>query len=344
MEFGVYSLADIGANPLTGETISYKDRLQEMIQMGILADQAGLDAIGVGEHHRLDYAVSAVPVVLSAISQHTKNVKLMSTTTVLNTVDPVRLYEDFATLDLLSNNRAEMVTGRGAFVESFPLFGYDINNYDELFEENLALFLKLNKEARVTWQGKYRSSLTNMEIAPRATREIPVHIGVGGTIESAMRAGRYGVGLNLAILGGNPTLYKRHVDAYYEAFKNAGHDIVNAKVTVSSHGYFAPNLQQAKDEFFPHYSHYWHYVNSARGVDFKIKREDFEEMTSSNTALLVGSPQEIIEKILYQHELFGHDCVMVQLDLGAVPFAKVAKSIEILAVDIAPAVRKALAV
>lgn len=344
MEFGVFSLADIGSNPHTGQTISAKERLQEMLQFGDLADQAGLDVIGIGEHHRLDYAVSAVPIVLSAISQRTKNVKLMSTTSVLSTVDPVRLYEDFATLDLLSNGRAEIVAGRGAFIESFPLFGYELNDYDELFEENLELFLQLNKEERVTWNGKHRAPLHNAEIAPRASHEIPIHVGVGGTLESAIRAGRYGVGLNLAILGGDPIRFKPLVDAYREAFYDAGHDLANAKITVSGHSYFAPTSAQAKDEFYPHYSHYWQYVNKSRGMNFHMSREGFGNMTNGNSALFVGSPQEIVEKILYQHELFGHNRFMAQLDIGAVPFKQVAESIEILATDIAPAVRKALSI
>jgi len=312
------------------------------MQYGQLADEAGLHVFGVGEHHRLDYAVSAVPVVLSALSQRTKNIHLMSTTTVLSTVDPVRLYEDFATLDLLSNGRAEIVAGRGAFIESFPLFGYDVDNYDALFEENLALLLKLNKEERVTWSGQYRTSLQNADIAPRANREIPIHVGVGGTPESAIRAGRYGVGLNLAILGGDPNRFKHLVDVYREALQEAGHDDNTAKITVSGHAYFAESLAQAKEEFYPHYSNYWHYVNAQRGMRYHLSKEGFDNMTAGHNALFVGSPNEIIEKILMQHELFGHSRFMAQLDIGAVPFKQVAKSIELLGTHIMPAVNKAL--
>ncbi|MFJ7668133.1 LLM class flavin-dependent oxidoreductase [Lysinibacillus sp. NPDC097195] len=342
MEFGVYTLADIGQNPLNGHTLSVKERLDEVMQYGQLADEVGLQVFGVGEHHRLDYAVSAVPVVLSALSQRTKSIHLMSTTTVLSTVDPVRLYEDFATLDLLSNGRAEIVAGRGAFIESFPLFGYDIDNYDALFEENLALLLKLNKEERVTWSGLYRTSLQNADIAPRASREIPIHVGVGGTPESAMRAGRHGVGLNLAILGGDPIRFKHLVDVYREALHHAGHDVHTAKITVSGHAYFADSLAQAKEEFYPHYSNYWHYVNAQRGMRYHLSKEGFDNMTAGQNALFVGSPNEIIEKILMQYELFGHSRFMAQLDIGAVPFKQVAKSIELLGTQIMPAVNKAL--
>lgn len=342
MEFGVYTLADIGQNPVNGYTPTVKERLDEVMQYGQLADEAGLHVFGVGEHHRLDYAVSAVPVVLSALSQRTKSIHLMSTTTVLSTVDPVRLYEDFATLDLLSNGRAEIVAGRGAFIESFPLFGYDVDNYDALFEENLALLLKLNKEERVTWSGQYRTSLQNADIAPRANHEIPIHVGVGGTPESAIRAGRYGVGLNLAILGGDPKRFKHLVDVYREALHDAGHDNNTAKITVSGHAYFAESLAQAKEEFYPNYSNYWHYVNAQRGMRYFLSKEDFESITAGHNALFVGSPNEIIEKILMQHELFGHSRFMAQLDIGAVPFKQVAKSIELLGTKIMPAVNKAL--
>ncbi len=342
MEFGVYTLADIGQNPVNGYMPTVKERLEEVMQYGQLADEAGLQVFGVGEHHRLDYAISAVPVVLSALSQRTKNIQLMSTTTVLSTVDPVRLYEDFATLDLLSNGRAEIAVGRGAFIESFPLFGYDVDNYDALFEENLALLLKLNKEKRVTWSGQYRKPLHNAEIAPRASREIPIHVGVGGTPQSAIRAGRYGVGLNLAILGGNPSRFKHLVDVYREALATAGHNMDKAKITVSGHAYFAESLAQAKEEFYPYYSNYWHYVNAQRGMQYHLSKESFDGMTAGHNALFVGSPNEIVEKILMQHELFGHSRFMAQLDIGAVPFNQVAKSIELLGTHIMPAVNKAL--
>src|SRR3954465_15806489 len=224
MEIGIYSLADIGPNPHTGNTISAKQRIEEIIEAAKLADEAGLDVFGVGEHHRLDYAVSTPPIVLSAISQVTKRIKLISTTTVLNTVDPVRLFEDFATLDLLSNGRAEIIAGRGAFVESFPLFGYDVNHYDELFEEHIDLFMKLNENKKVTWNGRFRSSLRNAEISPRpAQKNIPLWIGVGGTPESAVRAGRLGIGLTLVILGGPPIRFKPLADLYRQAASVAGH-------------------------------------------------------------------------------------------------------------------------
>jgi len=340
-EMGIYTLADLGPDPHTGKTISAKQRLHEIMEAAKIADEAGLDVFGIGEHHRLDYAVSAPAVVLSAVSQVTKRVKLTSATTVLNTTDPVRLFEDFATLDLLSNGRAEMIAGRGAFIESFPLFGYDVNHYDDLFEENLDLLLKLNDQENVSWSGRFRSALHHADIAPRPVQEqIPIWVGVGGTLESAERAGRLGTGLALAILGGDPIRFKPLVDIYRQAAAQAGHAPENLKVGVTGHAYISETTQQAKDEFYPYYANYWGYVNRQRGMSTHISRADFEQMSAPETALFVGSPQQIIEKILRQYELYGHQRFIAQMDIGGLPFARVAKNIEWLATKIAPVVRR----
>ncbi|MEH7115251.1 LLM class flavin-dependent oxidoreductase [Neobacillus niacini] len=342
IEIGIYTLADIGPDPLTGKTITAQQRVKEIIQAAKLADEAGLDVFGVGEHHRLDYAVSSPAVILSAIAQVTNRIKLTSTTSVLSTLDPVRLFEDFATLDLLSDGRAEILAGRGAFIESFPLFGYSTNDYDELFSEHMDLLLQLNRNERVTWSGDYRSALRDAEISPRPVQEqIPIWIGVGGTPESAVRAGRFGVGMALAILGGDPFRFKPLVDIYRKAGLEAGHSPEVLKVGVTGHAYIATTTNQAKDEFFPYYSNYWSYVNRQRGMGTRMSREDFEHMASPNTALFVGSPQQIVEKVLRQHELFGHTRFLAQVDIGGLPFNKVAENIELLATEVAPAVRKA---
>ena len=318
-----------------------KQRIEEIIGAAKLAEEAGLDVFGVGEHHRLDYAVSAPPIVLSAISQVTKRIKLISTTTVLNTVDPVRLFEDFATLDLLSNGRAEIMAGRGAFVESFPLFGYDVNDYDELFEEHIDLLMKLNENEKVTWEGQFRSPLRNAEISPRpAQQNIPLWIGVGGTPESAARAGRLGTGLTLVILGGPPIRFKPLADLYRQAASAAGYAQENLKIAVAGHAYISETTQQAKDEFYPYYSNYWRYLNQQRGMSTRMSREDFEIMTAPETALFVGSSQQIVEKILEQYELFGHQRFLAQMDIGGMPFKKVAENIERLATEVAPVVRR----
>lgn len=341
IEIGIYTLADIGPDPHTGKSVNAQQRVKEIIQAAKLADEAGLDVFGVGEHHRLDYAISAPSVVLAAIAQITKRIKLTSATTVLSTVDPVRLFEDFATLDLISDGRAEIIAGRGAFVESFPLFGYDTNDYDALFSEHLHLFLKLNDYEKITWNGQFRSLLSNAEIAPRPVqKQLPIWVGVGGTLESAARAGSLGVGMAIAMLGGDPARFMPLVETYREAGIKAGHDLEKLKLGVTGHGYISTTTQQAKDEFYPYYSNYWSYVNRQRGMTFRMTRADFEHMTGPDTALFVGSPQQIVEKILRQYELFGHKRFIAQIDIGGLPFHKVAEGIELLATKVAPIVRK----
>lgn len=342
MEIGIYTLADLYPDPQTGKTISSKQRIEEIIRAAKMADEAGLDVFGVGEHHRVDYAVSAPSVVLSAISQVTKRIKLTSATTVLNTVDPVRLFEEFATLDLISNGRAEIIAGRGAFLESFPLFGYDIQKYDELFEEHMDLLLKLNEKELINWNGHYRPALKDAEIAPRPLQhKIPIWVGVGGTLKSAERAGRLGIGLAIVILGGDPTLYKPLVDLYRISGVQAGHNPENLKVGVTGHAYISQTSQQAIEEYYPYHSNYWQYLNRRHGGSSKTySRADFEEMAGKDTALFVGSSQQIIEKIMCQYEMFGHQRFLAQMDIGGMPFNKVAENIERLAIEVAPVIRK----
>jgi probable LLM family oxidoreductase len=341
IEIGIYTLADIGLDPMTGKTIKAQERIKEIIQAAKLADEAGLDVFGVGEHHRQDYASSSPAVILASIAQVTNRIRLTSTTSVLSTLDPVRLFEDFATLDLLSDGRAEILAGRGAFIESFPLFGYRTSDYDELFEEHMDLLLQLNQKENVTWAGKFRSSLKNAEIAPRPVQEkLPIWIGVGGTPQSAVRAGKFGVGMALAILGGHPKRFKPLVDLYRQAGINAGHAPGTLKIGVTGHAYLAETTQQAKKEFYPFYSNYWGYVNRQRGMGTRMSWTDFEHMASPDTALFVGSPQQVIEKILQQYELFGHKRFLAQLDIGGQPFKNVAKGIELLATEVAPIVRR----
>ncbi|MFC7366614.1 MULTISPECIES: LLM class flavin-dependent oxidoreductase [Bhargavaea] len=342
-EIGIYTLGDIVRDPHTGKTLSAGQRLKEIIDAAKLADRLGLDVFGVGEHHRLDYAVSAPPVVLAAVAQATEQIRLTSTTTVLSTVDPVRLFEDFATLDLLSDGRAEVMAGRGAFIESFPLFGFDTADYDALFEENAELFSVLNENEVVDWSGSFRSPLRNAEIAPRPVQpEIPFWIGVGGTPESAVRAGRLGAGMALAILGGPLGRFKPFADLYRQAGAAAGHDPDSLRVGVTGHGFLAEDGETARDTFYPYYSGYWAEVNRQRGMAFRMSREDFDQVTGPDHALFVGSAEEVTEKILRQHELFGHTRFLAQLDIGGQLYEQVARSIELLATEVAPAVRKAV--
>jgi probable LLM family oxidoreductase len=336
-EFGIYTFGEIIPDPITGKMISAEERIRNIIKTAELADEVGLDIFGLGEHHRLDFAVSATPVVLAAIAQATKNIRLASATTVLGTADPVRVFEDFSTVDLISGGRAEIMAGRGAFIESFPLFGYDLDDYHELFEEKLQLLQELNNNERVTWRGKFRSPLNNNEIAPRPKQsKIPIWRGVGGTPASAIRAGQAGFGMALAILGGNPLYVKPFVEAYRQAGISAGHAEEDQKIAITSHGYIGKTAEQAVNEFHPYYSNY---IRTMMGRN--IPKEQVAVAVSKNNALAVGGPEEIVEKVLYQHELFGHDRFIMQLDICQ-PFSQVASAIELLATKVMPLVRREL--
>lgn len=343
MEIGIYSFGDLTANPHTGKTISAQQRMEEMLAAAKMADEAGLDVFGLGEHHRLDYAVSSPTVALSAISQVTKQIKLTSATTVLNTNDPVRLFEEFATLDLLSKGRAEVIAGRGAFGESFPIFGYDVNLYDQLFEEHLDLFQKLNAKRQITWSGRYRTALQNADIAPRPIqKKIPIWVGVGGTPESAARAGRYGAGLAMGILGGDWLRFRALVDLYRQSAIQAGYPQKEIKVGVTGHAYIGKTTQQALNDYYPFHSTYWSTLNRQLGKPTTpTTRQEFDLLTSPEQALFVGSSQQVSEKILRQYERFGHQRFIAQVDIGGMPFKSVAKNIERLATEVAPVVRKA---
>jgi probable LLM family oxidoreductase len=340
MEIGIYTFGELIKNPLSGFSITAQQRLKEMVAAAKLADELGLDVFGVGEHHRLDFAVSATPVVLAAIAQATAQIRLTSATTVLSTVDPVRLFEDYATLDLLSNGRAELMMGRGAFVESFPLFGYDLNDYRSLYDEKIQLFLQLNQDQIVSWKGRFRSPLTDAQIAPRPLQaKLPVWMGVGRSHESADQAGILGTGITLALLGGNPNDFKPVVDIYRISGRLAGHMPKDLRVAVATHGYVAKTTKQAIEEFYPFYSNYFkNYLKSNRIKE--MTKEVFEELVLHEKGLLVGSPDHIIEKILHHYEIFGHQRIMLQMDIGGMPYHQVARSIELLAVEVAPVIRK----
>jgi probable LLM family oxidoreductase len=340
IEIGIYTFGELLGDPHTGQFIQMKQRLHEIIEAAKLADEAGLDVFGIGEHHRPDFVVSSPQVILAAIAQNTSRIKLISATTVLSTVDPVRLFEDFATLDIVSKGRAEIVAGRGAFLESFQLFGYNLNDYDRLFSENIDLLLKLNENECISWKGQFRSELMDMAISPRPIQQqLPIWIGVGGSKESAERAGRLGTGLMIAALGGESAQFKPYVESYRHEGIKAGHHSNKLKVAIGSHCYLDKISQKAKEEFFPYYINYFKSF-MRNGMLMNISQTDFEKMAGPNNSFFVGSPQEIIEKILRQHELFGHQRFLAQIDIGGLPFKKVAQCIELLATEVAPIVRR----
>jgi probable LLM family oxidoreductase len=338
-EIGIFTFGEITSDPATGRPLDPAVRLREFIDLARLADQAGLDVFGVGEHHRPDFAISSPPVVLAAVAQATRRIRLTSTVTVLSTADPVKVFEDFATVDLISAGRAEITAGRGAYTESFPLYGYDLADYDDLFEEKLDLLLQLNRAERVTWSGRHRAPLAGAGIYPRPVQEqLPVWIAVGGTAASLVRAGRHGLPLYLAILG-QPERFVPLADLYRRSGADAGHDPATLRVGVTSHFYAEKTSQGARDTFYPYYSRYiGDNMPAARGQ--RLPREAFEAWAGPRGALFTGSPQEVIDKILWERDLLGHDRFLAQIGLGGLPFADTARSIELLAADILPVLRR----
>ena len=342
MEVGIYSFAEIAPDPRTGRALGPGPRLRDLLEEITLADQVGLDVFGVGEHHRPDFAVSSPAVVLGAAAALTKRIRLTSAVSVLSSDDPVRVFQDFVTLDLLSGGRAEIMAGRGSFVESFPLFGYDLDDYDELFAEKLGLLLKLRDGDRVTWSGQHRPALKDLVVYPRPERPLPMWIAVGGTPESVVRAGSLGLPMALAIIGGAPARFAPHVQLHREAARRAGHDPAPA-VGINSHGWITKESQQAADEAFPPFAEVMTRIGRERGWP-PTTRARFEAERGPRGALLVGSPQQVIDKILYEHELFGNQRFLLQLTVGSMPHDKVLRAIQLLGTEVAPVVRRETAV
>jgi probable LLM family oxidoreductase len=343
VEIGIYTFGERTPDARTGQLVSAEQRLRDLLEEIELADQVGLDVFGVGEHHRPDYMVSAPAVVLAAAAARTRRIRLTSAVTVLSSDDPVRVFQDFATLDLLSGGRAEIMAGRGSFVESFPLFGQDLADYDSLFAEKLDLLLKLRSAERVTWSGRHRPRIDDLGVHPRPVQEpLPVWIAVGGTPQSAVRAGALGLPLAVAIIGGSPQRFVQMVELYRESARRAGHDPASLAVSINSHGFLADTSQQAVDEAFPPYLDVMGRIGRERGWPPPTRRQ-FELECSPHGALLVGSPQQVIDKILWEHELFGHQRMLIQLTVGTMPHAKVLRAIELLGTEVAPVVRRALA-
>ena len=343
MEIGIYTFADVGIHPITKEIVTPKERIPNLIEEIELADQVGLDVFAVGEHHRPDYAVSAPSVVLGAAAVKTKQIKLSSAVTVLSSDDPVRVFQQFSTVDLLSGGRAEIMAGRGSFIESFPLFGYDLKDYDELFSEKLEMLLQLNENEFITWKGKHTQTINNRGVYPRPYQnKLPVWIAVGGTPESIVRAAEHGLPMALAIIGGAPTGFVPHIKLYRDVFKKSGYDINSLQLSINSHTYIADESQQAADEFFPPYADVMTRIGKERGWP-PTNREQYDASLSPRGSLLVGSPQQVIDKILSEHELFGHTRFLAQMSLGAMPHDKVLHAIELLGTKVAPEVRKYIA-
>ena len=339
-ELGIYSFAELTPDPVTGKLISPAERLHNLIETIELADQVGLDVFGLGEHHRPDFVSSAPVVILAHAAARTKRIRLSTAVTVLSSDDPVRVFQDFATLDLLSHGRAEIMAGRGSFIESFPLFGYDLKDYDALFVEKLDLLLKLRESERVTWSGTHRPALQDLGVYPRPyQQEIPIWIAVGGTPESVVRAGSLGLPMALAIIGGMPESFAPLVELYRGAARRAGHIPSQLELGINSHGFIADDSQEAADNYFPSYQAMMNKIGRERGWN-GITRPQFEASRTLRGADFVGNPDEIVEKILFQHTVFGHQRMLLQLGIGTIAHAKVMHAIELLGTRVAPVVRE----
>ena len=336
MELGVFTFAPVAAGGQTPER-----RLRDLVEQAALADEVGLDVYGVGEHHRPDYAVSTPAVVLAAIAERTQRIRLTSAVSVISSDDPVRVFQEFATLDLLSGGRAEVMAGRGSFVESFPLFGYDLRLYDELFAEKLELMLRLRESEVVSWRGRHRAPIEERGVYPRPLQDpLPVWVAVGGTPESAVRAGSLGLPMALGIIGGLPERFVPFAELHRRAAREAGHG--SPPLSINSHGFVAETAERALDLSFPAAAETMNRIGRERGWP-PLDREQYEASASLRGANVVGAPEQVAEKILWQHERFRHDRFLLQLDVGPMEHRDVLRAIELYGAEVAPAVRAEVA-
>jgi probable LLM family oxidoreductase len=343
IELGIYSFGEATPDPRTGEVVSARDRLARLLDEIELADRVGLDVFGVGEHHRQEFVVSSPAVVLAAAATRTKRIRLTSAVTVLSSDDPVRVFQDFATLDLISGGRAEIMAGRGSFTESFPLFGYDLADYDALFDEKLELLLRIRENVRVTWSGVHRPSIQNLPVYPRPLQDpLPIWIAVGGNPESVVRAGSLGLPLALAIIGGEPRRFVPLIDLYREAARAAGHDPSALPVSINSHGLIGDDSARSADDAFAAYAYVMAKIGRERGWA-PPTRAQFEAERGPRGANLVGTPEEVAAKILYEHQLFGLRRFLIQMSVGTLPHETVLRSIELFGTKVAPIVRAEVA-
>lgn len=340
MEIGVSTFVETTPDVRTGEVISHAQRIREVVEEIILADRVRLDVFGVGEHHRQDFAASSPAILLAAAASQTKRIRLTSAVTVLSSADPVRVFQDFATLDAISNGRAEIMAGRGSFIESFPLFGNDLKDYDELFDEKLDLLLKIRESERVTWEGKFRPAIHNRGVYPRPVQNpLPVWIGSGGNTQSVIRAGVLGLPLVLAIIGGKPTQFAPLVQLYKNVVAQAGHDISKLTVASHSHGFIANDNETAADKFFPSTQNVMNVLGRERGWG-NYDRSSYDAARSFDGALYVGDPETVAQKIIHLRKNVGITRFMLHVPVGSMPHDEVMGAIELLGTKVAPRVRE----
>lgn len=342
LELGITTFAETTPDLKTGKIKSHAERIREIVEEIILADEVGLDVFGVGEHHRNDYAASSPQIILAAAASRTKRIRLTSAVTVLSSDDPVRVFQDFSTLDAISGGRAEIMVGRGSFIESFPLFGYDLKDYNELFEEKLDLLLKIRESEVITWKGKFRASIENRGVYPRPVQNpLPVWIGSGGTPESVIRAGRLGLPLVLAIIGGSPLHFAPLVKLYKRTLKQHGHNPDEFIVASHSHGFVAESDEIAAEKFFPPTQYAMNVLGRERGWP-PYTKDTFDAARSLEGALYCGSPETVARKIIYLNKKVGIDRFMLHVPVGSMPHEDVMRSIELFGKEVAPIVKNAL--
>lgn len=343
MDIGIDSFAAILPDPATGALPSATDRMAELLEEVEVADRVGLDVFGIGEHHRAEFLDSAPSIILAAAAARTSRIRLTSAVTILSAADPVRVFQEFATIDLISRGRVELVVGRGSFGEAFPLFGLDTRAYDELFAENLALFLKLGETSHPTWQGRFRPALNGQGVFPRPHQpRLPVWVGVGGSPQSFARAGTLGLPLMVAIIGGTFDRFRPAVDYYREAGAEAGHDPAKLKVGIHAMGFVGETDAAARDAFFPGWAHLTGKVGRERGWS-PPTRAQFDDMAGPEGAFLVGSPETVAAKMLRASEaLGGVSRITFQMSTASLETAAMKRSIEFLGTEVAPMVRERL--
>ena len=343
MQIGIDSFAALVPDPTTGHIVTAQQRIAHLLEEIELADKVGLDSFGLGEHHRSEYLDSSPAVILAAAASRTKNIRLTSAVTVLSAADPVRVFQEFATLDLISNGRAEIIAGRGSFIESFPLFGLKLEDYDDLFAEKLDLLLALRESTNVHWSGKHRAALTGQGVYPRPVQNpLPVWLGVGGTPQSFARAGMLGLPLMVAIIGGEPHRFRPLIDLYREAGSRAGHAPEQLKVGIHALGYVADTDQQASDDFFPGYAEAFTKIGKERGWP-PVTRSQFEALRRPTGALMVSDPETVAAKLLQMSEaLGGVQRISFQMSVAAISHHKLMHAIELIGTAVAPIVRKAV--
>lgn len=341
MDIGVLTFGEVTTDPRTGRTPSTRQRVADTIEQMRVADQVGLDVYGVGEHHRGDFIASATSVLLAGGATVTERIRLASAVTVLSSEDPVRVYEQYATLDLLSGGRAEIMAGRGSYTESFPLFGYDLQDYNELFDEKLDLLLTIRSQNPVTWQGVFRPPLEAADIAPRALQDpLPIWQAVGGTPASAYHAGARGIPMMIAFLVGPIGAHARMVDYYHMGAEQAGVSPEHLRIGASVHGFVGKTSQGARDTMFPYFSRGMRENNHQRGVGFDVPRRAFDAQAGPAGMPVVGSPQEVIDKIMAYREIYGIDRIMMQMGFGGVPQKDHLRAMELLGTEVAPVLRR----